>query len=312
MKRFIEMCRAVYSIGALYSRNRISSFPDDEECTSAKRAAYAEAKGADHFNAALNALIVLLICLAMLPSLSLGAIVSGGGSIQLGTNAIVYAGGRYGDDPKFFNDQDALSSSASLGSGVSINECDGSLCVNASGVGGADQSVNLLINDSYSVFNVSGRSQAAADNFSSYFGSSEGHGLSRFEVYFLLTSPYSYTISSNVLGDSQDFVDIYLGGNAYAYQHAGQGGLVPEISGASGLLSPGSYWLRGYTSCSVRAESPDGATHSSCDNNFSFELQLTAVPIPATAWLFSSGLLGLIGIAQKRRLAARVGANSAA
>jgi hypothetical protein len=30
------------------------------------------------------------------------------------------------------------------------------------------------------------------------------------------------------------------------------------------------------------------------------EVRLTAVPIPAAAWLFSSGLLGLIGIARKR------------
>ena len=36
-------------------------------------------------------------------------------------------------------------------------------------------------------------------------------------------------------------------------------------------------------------------------NNFLVALEPAPVPIPAAAWLFGSGLLGLIGIARKRR-----------
>jgi hypothetical protein len=37
------------------------------------------------------------------------------------------------------------------------------------------------------------------------------------------------------------------------------------------------------------------------DNNFTFDAGLVTVPIPAAAWLFGSGLIGLVGVKRRQR-----------
>jgi hypothetical protein len=43
---------------------------------------------------------------------------------------------------------------------------------------------------------------------------------------------------------------------------------------------------------------PEGVTFTSASGQF-----LTSVPVPAAAWLFGSGLLGLIGVARRKKTA---------
>jgi len=46
---------------------------------------------------------------------------------------------------------------------------------------------------------------------------------------------------------------------------------------------------------------PTAATWTfSAQNASSYSMSITAVPVPAAAWLFGSGLLGLVGIARRR------------
>ena len=56
----------------------------------------------------------------------------------------------------------------------------------------------------------------------------------------------------------------------------------------TGLLSGGGY-------------DPTAATWTfSAQNASSYSMSITAVPVPAAVWLFSTGLLGLIGVARRR------------
>jgi hypothetical protein len=66
----------------------------------------------------------------------------------------------------------------------------------------------------------------------------------------------------------------------------------------SGMLLPDIYTLSAGT---VIGASAFFATLESGTADFSLDFKVTAVPIPAAAWLFGSGLLGLIGIARRKK-----------
>jgi len=68
----------------------------------------------------------------------------------------------------------------------------------------------------------------------------------------------------------------------------------------SGTLFPNIYTLSASTN--INADVFDVGVVSGT-SDFSFDFNVTAVPIPAAAWLFSSGLLGLIGIARRMKAA---------
>jgi len=66
--------------------------------------------------------------------------------------------------------------------------------------------------------------------------------------------------------------------------------LAPSVKGAYTIIGRGS----------TSAGEIDGLTQDTI-NTFNWNLKITAVPIPAAVWLFGSGLLGLIGIARRKK-----------
>lgn len=68
----------------------------------------------------------------------------------------------------------------------------------------------------------------------------------------------------------------------------------------SGMLPPDLYTLSAGT---VIGASASFATLESGTAEFSFDFEVTTVPVPAAAWLFGSGILGMIGIARRSKAA---------
>ena len=122
-----------------------------------------------------------------------------------------------------------------------------------------------------------------------------------FYMVFALDSTYSYSLTGNInnptsLGGDSGYV--LLGSN-------GSGTPVNDFfstTGAfasSGLLGPGDYLI--YGAASSYADTNYGAYRA--PGSFDLTLTLTAVPVPPPVWLFGSGLLGLIGIARRKKAA---------
>jgi hypothetical protein len=65
----------------------------------------------------------------------------------------------------------------------------------------------------------------------------------------------------------------------------------------STVLSIGYYRLVAKANAGLR---PTSSLFNSADSNFDIHADFT-IPVPAAAWLFGSGLLGLIGVSAKRR-----------
>jgi len=72
----------------------------------------------------------------------------------------------------------------------------------------------------------------------------------------------------------------------------------PRTGSLSGLLEAGIYTLIISDEIKPQSTLQDGYSTFSYIN---FDLALTPVPVPATAWLLGSGLIGLAGVARKRR-----------
>ena len=68
----------------------------------------------------------------------------------------------------------------------------------------------------------------------------------------------------------------------------------------SGTLFPNTYTLSANANIGANAF---GAEAVSGAADFSLDFNVAAVPIPAAAWLFGSGLLGLVGIARRKKAA---------
>jgi hypothetical protein len=94
--------------------------------------------------------------------------------------------------------------------------------------------------------------------------------------------------------------------------------------GLSWAFAPGTYWLAfevrsGDTGLGFMPNGTDGAPNPladyavwlgspqfqwfSQDSSVAYGMRIDAVPIPAAVWLFGSGLLGLIGIARRKKAA---------
>ena len=95
------------------------------------------------------------------------------------------------------------------------------------------------------------------------------------------------------LGANADFSN-NTGGGCMGVDPSGALPLVLDTAVSVGDYTPGQQGIGG-------SPMPDGPFQS---HNFNFDitsLTVTSVPVPAAVWLFGSGLLGLIGVARRKR-----------
>jgi hypothetical protein len=96
---------------------------------------------------------------------------------------------------------------------------------------------------------------------------------------------HSFATDTDITGDA--FVDANTGPVSSLLQ--------------TGVLGPGSYSLYFISTATTWSSSPPETYLSGLGNSY---LQLTAVPLPAAAWLLLSGLAGVGAFARRRRLQA--------
>ena len=108
------------------------------------------------------------------------------------------------------------------------------------------------------------------------------------DVTFNITSGHTYSLTGGLLSDALGLGSVSLGFN---------GDTANALDGSfsfSGYLAPGEYTL--LIDALAYIDSATSATAS-----FDYDLQLTAVPVPAAVWLFGSGLIGLVGFARRKK-----------
>lgn len=129
-------------------------------------------------------------------------------------------------------------------------------------------------------------------------------------AFFAVTDPGGVDLSLNLIWQNSTswfqpnalVVDI-LFDNGAILQSMLQGGLNPNnVTGASAgnetrylHLGPETYMLQYLQTTNLRP-----GIASSADITSSLSLQVVPVPVPGAAWLFGSGLLGLIGVARRK------------
>lgn len=117
----------------------------------------------------------------------------------------------------------------------------------------------------------------------------QASGESLVEVTFDVLTDYNYMLTGDLFSNSLGYVDLFFDGN-----------IATQADGPfsfSGTLSAGTYTLMIDALAFV-----DGSQYAT--SGFNYDLQLTAVsavPLPAAAWLFGSGLIGLIGFARRKK-----------
>lgn len=132
------------------------------------------------------------------------------------------------------------------------------------------------------------------------YGLSVADGYTSFDLTFWLSEPAEY-----VLTGTHTSLSPYPGSTAIFLERLGdvvvfQQQEVPYNSAPfdqTGVLPVGQYRLLAYAGAS--AESGVDFNFDNVSSDFSFELTLVPVPLPAAGWLFICGLLGLVGIARR-------------
>lgn len=110
-------------------------------------------------------------------------------------------------------------------------------------------------------------------------------GQSLVDVTFEISSGYNYTLTGDLSANPFGSVDLLFEGNSAS-----------ELDGTfsfSGYLAAGTYTL----SIDALAVIDDGVRATS---GFNYDLQLTAVPVPAAVWLFASGAVALFGVSRRK------------
>jgi hypothetical protein len=134
------------------------------------------------------------------------------------------------------------------------------------------------------------------------FDSTENYGI---QLHFGTSTSGPLLLSIAVLGDDNNTTDLLLTGSnpyglgiTYAVSEFFNG---VELS-ISGLLASGAVpYIAQQDLLVVFAAGSSDLNDSSSLAEDSHNLQMKVVPVPAAAWLFGSGLLGLISIARRRR-----------
>jgi hypothetical protein len=112
----------------------------------------------------------------------------------------------------------------------------------------------------------------------------DASALSAAGVFFEIDSPHRFELTGTLAGDGASIT--------FLTTHTTPGDVY-----ATGIIEPGIY------SFGARASVEGFGLGYSEIASYSAALNLTAVPIPAVAWLFGSGLLGLIGISRRKKSA---------
>ena len=145
-------------------------------------------------------------------------------------------------------------------------------------------------------FIANGTTEAAAFTDSlEYPGVAESYALSSFGLFFSLDSAYNYSLIGQTVGWAE--VDLSTVG-LFGGPNPSSGVLLPFSS--SGVLAPGDYSLYAYAVADDMVFGHPDPVFS----HYSVELILSpvaTVPVPAAVWLFGSGLLGLVGIARRKK-----------
>ena len=140
---------------------------------------------------------------------------------------------------------------------------------------------------------------------SGIIGASLVDSLSLFILSFDLLTPHNYQASFRITNDElSGNVDIiafsYLESTSTATILAGFSD-ISALTGtnfinSSGVLPIGSYRFVGIAEAFVNDLGESAAA------GFSVDFSVTPIPLPAALWLFGAGLLGLVGIARRKKV----------
>lgn len=155
-----------------------------------------------------------------------------------------------------------------------LNTAGGTFYVDAGGTGGTTGMGGSIDGSGNVAFDPTGREGMAA-GFASTLGVLPWNDTKKFAGYDQFTSGTSTNVNK---GSTPSFT---LTGSAL--QDDGLGGWTGTIVSAGNIN--GDNW-NGFTNVLFSEV---------------FEIQITAVPVPAAAWLFASGLLGMVGVARRRK-----------
>ncbi|MCW9014297.1 MAG: VPLPA-CTERM sorting domain-containing protein [Gammaproteobacteria bacterium] len=179
------------------------------------------------------------------------------------------------------------------GNGVTLYGDQFPIANNSSGIAGGDQNSNYNI-DPVSLTDtdhIYGTGFAVAeisdpDNSLSFIQMS---GQSLVDITFVLDTDHTYSLTGNLFTDS-----LGLGSASVNFNGHTSTALDDPFS-FNGYLAAGTYNLS--IDALAYIDSASRATAS-----FDYDLQLTAVPVPAAVWLFGSGIVALVGLARRKKV----------
>jgi hypothetical protein len=185
--------------------------------------------------------------------------------------------------------------------GLQTNTYSGSNPYGDSGTATSTYALNTLETLSNGVDEFQGQGTANAMASSSTVGeSSNAHAQVEYLTNFDLTSSENYTLTAFSSSADASFL-LQSNGATTLYNLTGNG-LNGTTYNYTGTLSAGPYNLEAL----VTADAEGNGNSQSSANSISYILDLTPVspvPLPATAWLFVSGLAGFGAFARRKRAA---------